>query len=133
MFYDRVNKLCFERGVKISRMARDLGLGSGAPTRWQKGVLPKTETVQRIADYFEVTTDYLLGGDSSTNTINTGNNSAAALGVGNVVSYSDSSPLSGLDQEIMRVVLSLSNTDKARALAYLYELESAAQEKKKTE
>ena len=61
MFYDIVNNLCKERKTTITRMAEDIGLSNAAPTSWRKGAVPKLTTLEKIADYFDVSVDYLRG------------------------------------------------------------------------
>lgn len=62
MFYDLFIKLCRENNVAPTRAALDTGLSKSAPTKWKKtGATPNGETLNKLADYFGVTTDYLLG------------------------------------------------------------------------
>ncbi len=61
MFYDRFKQLCDERGVSCNKAALDIGLSNATPTQWKKrGLTPKADTLQLIADYFGVTIDHLL-------------------------------------------------------------------------
>ena len=60
-FIERLNLLCKEKGISISKMIKDLGMANGNVTNWNKGAVPKGETLNKIADYFTVSTDYLLG------------------------------------------------------------------------
>ena len=64
MFYDIVNNLCKERKTTITRMAEEVGLSNAAPTSWRKGSVPKLGTVKKIAEYFDVPVEYLLGEES---------------------------------------------------------------------
>ena len=64
MFYEIVNNLCKERKTTITRMAEDIGLSNAAPTSWRKGSVPKLGTLEKISEYFGVSTDYLLGKDN---------------------------------------------------------------------
>ena len=64
MFYDIVNNLCKERKTTITRMAEDIGLSNAAPTSWRKGSVPKLSTLEKIADYFDVSVDYLRGAET---------------------------------------------------------------------
>lgn len=61
MFYDIVNNLCKERKTTITRMAEEIGLSNAAPTSWRKGSVPKLSTLEKIAEYFDVSVDYLRG------------------------------------------------------------------------
>lgn len=61
-FYEIFESLCKERGVSPTRAARDNGLKQQSVSSWKKrGSTPKAETVQKLADYFGVSVDYLLG------------------------------------------------------------------------
>jgi transcriptional regulator with XRE-family HTH domain len=42
-------------------VAKELGISSGAVTNWKNGAVPQSATLKRIADYFGVSTSYLLG------------------------------------------------------------------------
>ena len=42
-------------------MAEEIGLSNAAPTAWRKGAVPKSSTLEKIAQHFNVSTDYLLG------------------------------------------------------------------------
>ena len=66
MFYDLYEMLCKKKGVAPTRAALDIGLSKSAPTTWKKrGLTPQGETLQKLADYFGVTTDYLLTGEET--------------------------------------------------------------------
>lgn len=65
MFYDRFKALCESKGVSCSKAAEEIGLSNATPTCWKKrGLTPSGETLTRIAEYFGVSTDYLLHGIS---------------------------------------------------------------------
>lgn len=62
MFYDTFLSLCSSKGMKPGRVADEIGINRGTVTSWKKrGYTPRAEVLQRIADYFGVTIDYLLG------------------------------------------------------------------------
>lgn len=62
MFFDRFRELCDKKGVSPKRAATEMGLSNSLTTAWKKrGLTPSTETLGKIAEYFEVTVDYLLG------------------------------------------------------------------------
>lgn len=61
MFYDRFKALCDKRGVTCNRAAIEMGLSNATPTAWKKrGLTPKADTLAVIANYFNVSVDYLL-------------------------------------------------------------------------
>ncbi len=62
MFFDVYESLCASIGKPTSVVAQELGIGKSTVTNWKKrGFTPRGEALQRIADYFGVTTDELLG------------------------------------------------------------------------
>ena len=53
-------ELCAEKGISVSRMEKEIGLGSATASRWAKSS-PTANVVRKVAKYFNVSTDYLLG------------------------------------------------------------------------
>lgn len=60
-FWESFSSLCEERKIKPANAAKDLGLANNSPTKWRNGTIPTGETLCKLADYFEVSIDYLLG------------------------------------------------------------------------
>lgn len=61
MFYDLYCDLCKRKGVTPTRAAVEMGLSKSTPTAWKKqGITPQAAQLQKIADYFNVSIDYLL-------------------------------------------------------------------------
>lgn len=67
---ERIIDLLSKKEVSASKMMKDLGFSSGLFSQWKSGMQnPSNDKVQKIANYFNVTTDYLLGNtDSPDNT-----------------------------------------------------------------
>lgn len=62
MFYDRFAELCSERNISANKAATDIGLSNSTVTKWKKtGAVPQTATLSKIAEYFNVSMNYLLG------------------------------------------------------------------------
>lgn len=62
MFYDMFCALCERKGVSPTRAALEIGLSKSTPTTWKKkGTTPQAGQLKKIADYFGVTVDYLVG------------------------------------------------------------------------
>ena len=62
MFFDIFYGLCKKKGVSCKKAAEDIGLSNSITTKWKKtGATPGGDTLNRIANYFGVSTDYLLG------------------------------------------------------------------------
>lgn len=63
MFYDVYCQLCRSRGLTPSGAAKEIGFNRASVTVWKNtGKAPKQDLLLKIADYFGVTTDYLLTG-----------------------------------------------------------------------
>lgn len=60
-FYENYVKLCNSVGKSPSAVAVELKLGKPSVTRWKNGAEPRDATLQKIADYFGVTVEYLKG------------------------------------------------------------------------
>ena len=61
MFWDIFVSLCVEKKESPNGVASKLGFSSGTVTWWKKGRQPRDTAITRIASYFGVTPDYLLG------------------------------------------------------------------------
>ena len=57
---DKVRELCGAKKISIAELERSLSLGGGTVSRWNTRI-PGIDKVQKVADYFQVSTDYLLG------------------------------------------------------------------------
>ncbi len=66
--YEVFEQLLQKRGVTSYKVAKEAGVTQTALSNWKAGrSTPTTKTLQKIADYFGVTVDYLISGknDSS--------------------------------------------------------------------
>lgn len=57
---DKIRNLANEKGMSLPQLEISLGLGNGTISRW-KNSSPNTDKLQKVADYFSVSMDYLLG------------------------------------------------------------------------
>lgn len=64
--YERIKELAYKKGISIRKLEETLKLGNGSIKRWEKST-PGIDKVQLVADYFNVSIDYLVGNDSSDN------------------------------------------------------------------
>lgn len=61
-FYDRYQQLCVEAGSSATGVAVSVGISRASVSDWKnKGAVPSASSLKKIADYFGVSTDYLLG------------------------------------------------------------------------
>lgn len=66
MFYNIFLKLCNDRGISPSAAALDMGFTKAANTKWAAGKTPRDATLAKIAEYFNVSVEYLKGEDGET-------------------------------------------------------------------
>lgn len=62
---DNIKILTKRRGISIRKMEEDIGVGSNVAYRWDKKS-PSSDVLKKVADYFDVTTDYLLDREERT-------------------------------------------------------------------
>lgn len=60
IFYLRIKELANEKHVSLAQVERDLDFSNGIISTWKTGKAT-TDRLEKVADYFGVTTDYLLG------------------------------------------------------------------------
>lgn len=65
MFYDVFTALCERKGVSPNKALTDCGISRTSTAKWREGAIPRGVTLQKLADYFGVTTDYLLIGEET--------------------------------------------------------------------
>ncbi len=61
MFWDTFRKLCDTNHTSPNKVAKEFGLSSGSVTSWKNGVTPREATLKKIADYFSISVEELLG------------------------------------------------------------------------
>jgi len=54
----KIKTLCDEKRITFAELEREVGISNGQIRRWETAS-PKIENVQKVADYFNVTIDYL--------------------------------------------------------------------------
>lgn len=57
---DRIKELANQKKVSVAELERILGFGNGSISKWNKQS-PSTEKLKQVADYFQVSLDYLVG------------------------------------------------------------------------
>ncbi len=58
----RIKELCRQKGISMNALESDLGFGKGYISKLGKST-PNVLKIQKIADYFDVTVDYLMTGE----------------------------------------------------------------------
>lgn len=66
MFFDVYCELCKEKGVSPTRAALETGISRSTVSQWKnRGSSPKAEQLPKLAAYFGVSVDYLLGNEET--------------------------------------------------------------------
>lgn len=56
----KIRYLCAKRKINLATLEREIGLANSTIRRWDERV-PSVDRVSKVADYFHVSVDYLLG------------------------------------------------------------------------
>lgn len=72
MFYEKFLKLCNTNNVRPNTVTKSIGLSTAAATDWKNGSKPRDATLLKVANYFGVTVDYLLGAEEEPLRIDSG-------------------------------------------------------------
>lgn len=68
MFYDNYVRLCAQNGLTPSAAAKEIGVNKAAVSNWKyRKNNPSDVTIQKIADYFGVSTNVLTGEEGQKN------------------------------------------------------------------
>ena len=61
-FYENIKDLVEnKKGISLTEMVKILNLSTSMPSKWKEGRVPNGETLIKLADFLDVTIDYLLG------------------------------------------------------------------------
>ena len=64
---DKIKQLANDRGITIAELERKSGLSNGQISKWNVRS-PKTENLEKVAKYLNVSLDYLTGNSNSKKT-----------------------------------------------------------------
>lgn len=65
---DRIKELCSTKSTNMASLERELNLSKGSISKWAKSS-PNSDGLQKVADYFHVSVDYLLGREEKLNAL----------------------------------------------------------------
>lgn len=92
MFYDRLKEACKTANTTVTAVLKAIGIGTANGTYWKNGSVPSSDIVIKLAEFLNVSTDYLLTGQSP------------------------SSSFSDTEKELISLFKSLSEADKIRVI-----------------
>lgn len=61
MFYENYVSYCKKVGKSKTEVARQIGKSSKSVTGWKNGAVPRNGTLKKLADYFGITVEELMG------------------------------------------------------------------------
>lgn len=68
-FIRKIKLLASEKKMSIRQLEETLGFGNGVINRWRKNT-PGSDKLKKVADYFNISVDYLLGRTDNPNSNN---------------------------------------------------------------
>lgn len=94
--YSRIKDLASEKNISIRELESQLNFSNGTIRQWKDST--KSSSLEKVADYFNVSTDYLLGRTKSpTKTLDDEINEALDASVG-----TDGKPITDNDRAIIK-------------------------------
>lgn len=100
--YLRIKELCVKNGITISKLESDLGFGNSSVKKWERSSSPSVDKIIKVANYFNVSIDYLLGHSDIKESV------AEILGDEDIISFQRArQKMSSQDREKMMKMLRL--------------------------
>lgn len=65
---DRIRELAKKKGLSLPKLEEELGFGNGTIVKWDKAK-PNVDKLKKVADYLNVSLDYLVDGKEIENSI----------------------------------------------------------------
>ena len=62
MFYEQLKKACKMNNTSVTATLKAIGIGTANGTYWKNGSIPSSDMVVKLAEFLDVSTDYLLRG-----------------------------------------------------------------------
>lgn len=69
ILYQRIKTLCKKQGISISKLESELGFGNSSIKKWERNSSPSIDKIIKVANYFNVSVDYLIGNTDIENSI----------------------------------------------------------------
>lgn len=122
-FYERVNELCKQYGKSITAVAVELGMSKSVPYNWKRGTAPQNATIQKVANYFGMTSAELLNYDGGVVIQNVQDNHGvigkvhtASVQCAATAESDEEAPLSEMEQELIRLFRKMSVIQQAQLI-----------------
>ncbi len=119
MFFEKLEKLCYQNGISIAALAKNIGLTQQATSRWKNGSQPSPATIKKLAEYFNVSIEYFL------DTATTADHGSIAFSGSNnnfFAQTQNQAPLGELEEEILNLCKKMSIKQKMELLQTAYSI-----------
>ena len=131
-FWNQFYQLCRNIDLRPTALGSKLNISSGTINNWKNGTIPNGETLMKLADFFDVSVDYLLGRESTqsnSNSITNNGNVISSTQSNNIVNSSDESKFDTTTTQVAEAFSNLSFSDKAKVMGLVAELEEQQRKK----
>ena len=71
VIFTRIKELCAENNITINKLESELGMSQYSIGRWKSSTSPTIDKISKIAEYFHVSIDYLVGASNVRSTADT--------------------------------------------------------------
>ena len=71
IIFTRVKELCEQNHISINKLENELGFSNYSIGKWRNDVSPTIDKIAKIANYFNVSIDYLVGASEIRSTADT--------------------------------------------------------------
>lgn len=127
MFWETFYKLCVEKNTSPNAVAKKIDVSNSTTTKWKNGTIPNGEILIKLANYFNVSIDYLLGRteEPKQQNINHGNIEGNQ---GNIYNTETEKKLDETSAELLEQFKKLSLKNKGEAIRIICEMAEAEKE-----
>ncbi len=115
--YEIINELCKKNNISITKLCEIITNSSGNLATWKKGYM-RSDYLQKIAEYFNVSADYLLGRTDNPNSCSSVRNTDTTIS-GTQINGTQINATQGDSSlaEIETIISKLPRASKHRAIA----------------
>ena len=116
---NNIKKIAKDKGIVLKTMFYEIGIGENTMSNFKKS-MPKVDTLGKIADYLNVSMDYLTGRTTEP-TQQIMNNREVGKAI-QAQTYNSSSELNGLQKEMIEAMEQLPKSKQLEALQEVYKI-----------
>lgn len=116
---NNIKQIAKDKGIVLKTMFHEIGIGENTMANFKKS-MPKVDTLGKIADYLNVSMDYLTG--RTKEPVQIMNNNSTINGGIQTQNYNNSAELNGLQKEMIEAMEQLPKTKQLEALQEVYKM-----------